>query len=91
MEETSERFFVAALTEKMYIENRALYEAIKVVYWQDFLEKLKCPLYWENPKETGTYIVLKTADNGQELAAHHTAMQEYIKNEFQQFAMVGNK
>ncbi|KZD66373.1 hypothetical protein [Bacillus cereus] len=91
MAETTERLFAAALTEKMYIENRAMYEAIKVTYWKDFLGELKYPLKWENPKPTGTYILLKKADNVKELAGSFSDMQEYIKNEFEQFAMVENK
>ncbi|GAB6429107.1 hypothetical protein bcgnr5372_40900 [Bacillus luti] len=91
MAETTERLFAAALTKKLYNENRAMYEALKVTYWKEFLEKIQCPLNWEKPKETGTYIVLKKANNGEELAGSFSDMQEYIKNEFEQFAMVENK
>ncbi|GAB6443629.1 hypothetical protein bcgnr5390_16230 [Bacillus luti] len=91
MAETKERMFVPALTEKMYSENRAMYEALKVIYWKGFFENLKYPLMWEKPEENGTYIVLKKAETGEELAGSYSDMQEYIKNEFEQFAMVGNK
>ncbi|GAB6556200.1 hypothetical protein bcgnr5378_28500 [Bacillus cereus] len=91
MAETTERLFVALLTKKVYIENRAMYEALKVTYWKEFLAKSKYPLQWGDPKPTGTYILLKKADNGEELSGSFSDMQEYIQKELEQFATVENK